>query len=79
MRRLLKTDLKFARPLPKSEEHVDCEGLQLFMGATVDVEVGKRKYMEARIVIKRDEITNRSGLVENLIVSLGVQQNESEY
>ena len=56
LRGLLKQDLIFARPLPKTEQYVDYNNkpLNLLGFMTVDVQVGKRKLKSARIVITRD-------------------------
>ena len=56
LRRLLKQDVIFARPLPKTEQYVDYnnEPLNLLGFETVDLQVGKLKLKNARIVINRD-------------------------
>ena len=56
LRRLLKQDLIFTRPLPKTKQYVDYNNkpLNLLGFMTVDVQVGKRKLENARIVITRD-------------------------
>ena len=56
VRKILKTDVIFARPLPKNEAHVDYDGkpLKLIGFINVDVQVGKRTIKRAQIVIARD-------------------------
>ena len=79
---ILKTDLIFARPLPKNEEYVDYNGrpLNLVGYITVDVEVGKQKMTRARIVISRDgkkSLIGRDWLTK-LNYRLTEKQNEGE-
>ena len=56
VRKILKSDVIFARPMPKNEEYVDYNGkpLNLIGFINVDVQVGKRTIKRARIVIARD-------------------------
>ena len=56
LRELLKVDLIFARPMPKSEQYVDYNNkpLNLLGFTNVNVKVGKRTIKNARIVISRD-------------------------
>ena len=55
--KILKTDVLFARPLPKGEEYVDYNGrpLNLLGFKTLDVKVGKKQIKKARVVITRDK------------------------
>ena len=56
LRKFLKVDVIFARPLPKTEQFVDYNNkpLNLLGFVTADVKVGKRTIKNARIVITRD-------------------------
>ena len=56
LRKILKRDVLFARPLPKGEEYVDYNRrpLNLLGFTTVDVKVGKKEIKKARVVITRD-------------------------
>ena len=56
LRKILKKDVFFARPLPKGEEYVDYNGrpLNLLGLTTVDVKVGKKEIKKARVVITWD-------------------------
>ena len=56
VRKILKSNVMFARPLPKNKEYVDYNGkpLNLVGFINVDVQVGKRTIKRARIVIARD-------------------------
>ena len=56
VRKVLKSDVIFARPMPKNEEYVDYNGkpLNLIGFINVDVQLGKRTIKRARIVIARD-------------------------
>ena len=54
--KLLRNDVIFARPIPKNESYVDYSNqpLNLVGFINVEVQVGKRKNKNARIVITRD-------------------------
>ena len=56
LRALLKVDVIFARPMPKSEQNVDYNNkpLNLLGFTNVNVKVGKRTIENARIVISSD-------------------------
>ena len=56
VRKILKSDLVFTRPLSKKEQFVDYNGkpLNLLGFFTVDVQVGKRNFKKERLVIARD-------------------------
>ena len=56
VRRLLKYDLIFARPLPKNEEYVDSNGrpLNLLGFINLDVQVGKKTIKKSRMVNSRE-------------------------
>ena len=56
LRKILKLDVTFARPFPKSEEYVDFNGrpLNLLGYTTVDVKVGKKTIKSERVVIARE-------------------------
>ena len=56
LRELLKVDVIFARPMPKTEQYVDYNNkpLNLLGFTSVDVKVGKRTIKNARIFITRD-------------------------
>ena len=59
LRKLLRTDVIFARPLPKNESYVDYNNqpikpTNLVGFSNMEVQEGKRKITNARIVITRD-------------------------
>ena len=56
LKKTLKLDVIFARPMPKSEEYVDYNGrpLNLLGYPTVDVKVEKQTKKQARVVIARE-------------------------
>ena len=56
LRKLLRNDVIFARPLPKNESYMDYSNqpLNLVGFINVEVQVGKRKTKNARIAITRD-------------------------
>ena len=83
LRRLLKQDVIFARPLPKTEQYVDYnnKSLNLLGFMTVDVQVGKRKLKIARLVITRDgkrSLIGRDWLTQ-LNFRVGEANGNSEY
>ena len=77
LRRLLKQDVIFARPLPKTEQYVNYNSkpLDLLGFMTVDVQVGKRKLKNARIVITRDG--KRSLIERDLLTQLNIRVGEA--
>ena len=56
LREILKVDVIFAGPMPKTEQYVDYNNkpLNLLGYTTANVKVGKRTIKNARIVISRD-------------------------
>ena len=56
LREFLKVDVKFARPMPKTEQTVDYNNkpLKILRLMTVNVKVGKRTIKNAKTVISRD-------------------------
>ena len=82
MRKILKKDVLFARPLPKGEEYVDYNGrpLNLLGLTTVDVKVGKKEIKKARVVITWDG--KKSLIGRDWVTSLNFRvadTNMSEY
>ena len=63
LRKLLRTDVIFARPFPENESYVDYNNqpINLVGLINVEVQVGKRKIKNARIVITRDGIRSLIG------------------
>ena len=83
LKKILKTDVIFARPFPKGEEYVDYSGrpLNLLGFTTVDVKVGKKKIKKARVVITRDgkkSLIGRDWLI-SLNFTVADTNNKSEY
>ena len=85
LRKILRVDVIFARPMPRSEQYVDYNNqpLHLVESITAEVQMGRRrkKIKNARIVITRDRkrsVTGRDWLAQ-LYFRVGEANKESEY
>ena len=81
LRKILKQDVIFARPLPKNKEYVHYNGgpLNLLGFTTADVKVGEQTLKQARIVIARE---GRTSLIEKdwlAKLNFKVAESNSEY